>query len=195
MLADFQNAYVRLCADRRFRERAREAPAEALAGYELSARERRALLGIDAAQLDRYADSLLAKRCRELAKALPLTRRACPSIVERYRTFLRDHPAPRGDSPLDPGTAEGLRAIDNLRARLFADDGEAPWAADLLAFELCASASKSDGRVRTFASRWRIHEVAAEVKQGLLPLDVPEEPTELRFDGAGIRHRPREQRV
>lgn len=190
MLSAFETAFVRLAADAALRARFEASPADALAAFDLTERERRALLGLDRRALARFAGSLLAKRVHELERALPLTLRVAPSVARRYRRWLETHPAPPTDGVLDPGVAEALRALAPLGAALRGDEGEAAYAADVLGFEVLARASAADGQVRRWRAAYRADRLVAELRQGVLPLDPEPAPTLFRFAADGARHRP-----
>ena len=199
MLAGFQDAFVALAADGRLRRAFAEDPAAALASFERDARarggcvlgdrERAALLALPAAELERYARSLVEKRWGELAKVVPLTLRVAPSLAGAYRAWAVDHPARIEESVLPPGIAEALRALPALRAHL-AGEGEAAYAADLCSFEALRAASRVDGGERSLRARHAIHVVAADVTRGLLPVDPPHSPTEVRWAHGRAEWRP-----
>lgn len=193
MLARFQDLFVRLCADAALRARFRADPAAVLDEADLGERERRALLGIPGDALERYARSLVEKRAREVAKVLPLTRRVAPSVLARYRAFLEQSPAEVADPALDPGAAEALRALSHLCRALRDDEGEAPYAPALLAFEVLRAASRADGQVRTLRCRYRADLLARDVEEGQLPVDPEPAPCLFRFSRAGMKVRCKEE--
>lgn len=190
MLGAFQQAFVALAADARMRRGFARDPRAALATYDLSADEHAALSALPLEQLERFAHALLAKRWSELARVVPLTLRVSPRLSERYRAWALDHPARAVDHVLSPGVAEGLRALAPLRASLAADEREAGYASELLAFEVLRSAAQGDGVERELRSRFAIAQIAAEVEQGLLPIDPEGEPTKVRFERDRVRWRP-----
>jgi hypothetical protein len=181
VLVGFQDAFVALAADARLR-RDREA---ALAGSALDDRERAALRAVPDDQLERYAQSLVAKRWGELARVLPLTLRVAPGLAERYRAWALEHPATAHDTVLAPGVAEALRAP---LSRLL-DERDPPYAPDLATFEALRAASRGDGEARSLRSRFAIHAIAEDIARGLLPIDPDPEPTELRFERDRVRWR------
>ena len=189
MLSDFQNAFVRVVADRRFRDRFLVNPTRALAAYALSATERQALCGVSGSALSRYADALLSKRVRELGKAVPFTRRVCPSLPERYRRWLAVNPAPRRVTVLPPGLAEALRGMEALREEMAHDAAEAGYAGDVFAFEVCANASRLDARERVTCSRYRLDVIFDTLRKGLLPMDPDVAPTRFVFGRDGVAWR------
>ncbi|HWU89033.1 MAG TPA: Os1348 family NHLP clan protein, partial [Kofleriaceae bacterium] len=134
-MVGFQDAFVALVADAALRRRFVADPEAALDGYALDARERAALRGIPVETLDRFARSLIAKRWHELARVVPLTRRVSPRLRTHHRMWALEHPARTRDTVLPPGVAEALRAEAALRDAL-ADEGEAPYAADLWMLEV-----------------------------------------------------------
>jgi hypothetical protein len=189
MLTHFQDALVALAADARVRGRFRDDPAATLARFTLSERERATLLSVPLDALERFAASLLSKRWHEVARVVPLTARVSPKLGERYRAWLATDPARAHDTVLPPGVDEALRALASLRADTAKDGAEAPYAPDLLAFEVLGAASRADGAVRFLTSRYRVDLVAGEVRRGLLPVDPDLSPTQLRFDRAGVKWR------
>lgn len=190
MLAAFQEAFVALAADAAARRSFARDAAAYLAGFELDQAERAALCAIPREQLESYARSLVAKRWSELARVVPLSLRVAPSLRERHRAWALEHPARVRDGVLSPGAAEGLRALAPLSARLAAQEGEAAYAADLLAFEVLRAASGEDGVPRSLLSRFALSEIAEQVARGLLPIDPELAPTELRFERERVSWRP-----
>ncbi len=151
---------------------------EALTSIALSSKELEALAGISREHLERYAHSLASKRWDEVARVIPLSVRVAPSLPRRYRAWLLDHPAAISETQwlLSPGAAEALRVVDPLRREVHADSSEARYLADLLVFETFQAASRGDGRTRRFSSRTAIHEVAREIEEGRIPIDVDAAP-------------------
>ena len=180
MLAGFQDAFVALAADADLRHRFRTDAKAALADFELTPREHAALVAIPLPALERYARSLVAKRWSEVSRVTPLTLRVAPGLGATYRAWAAITPARAIDTLLSPGVAEALRAHDAIRAAL-AHPAEASYAADLWSFEVLRAASRGDGEIRTFASRFAIQAIAAEVERGLLPIDPDLQPTTVRF--------------
>ena len=190
MLAAFQEAFVALAADAAARRSFARDGAAYLAGFELDEAERAALRAIAREQLESYARSLVAKRWSELARVVPLSLRVAPSLRERHRAWALEHPARVRHGVLSPGAAEGLRALSPLSAQLVADEVEAAYAADLLAFEVLRAASGEDGLTRSLQSRFALAELAEQVARGLLPIDPELAPTELRFARERVSWRP-----
>jgi hypothetical protein len=187
MIVEFQNVLTRILADRAYREQFLRNPANALESYSLTEREREALREIPAAQVERYAASLLGKRAGEFARAVPLTRKVCPEITLRYMRWLEFNPSQQANHLLDPGLAEALRALDALRNELLADEGEAPYCADLLAYEVLFRCSSQDGEIRRLRSRYRIDLLCADIRRGLLPMDPDPAHVLYQFEESGIR--------
>lgn len=185
MRAEWQRAFVRLCLDAW--SRARFADTGQIDDIDLTDHERATLAAIPAAALERFAESLIAKRWREVSRVLPMTLRVSPGIGQRYRRWLARAPAPAMDTVLDPGPAEALRALPHLHRALAEDEGEAAYAADLLAFEVLACCSRQDGRPRLLRSRYAVHEIATELQRSLVPMDPELAPTRFRFERAGVR--------
>src|SRR5260221_1126177 len=173
MLSAFQETLALLATDARFRARFAERGEPALDPFELDDEERSALAAIPREALDRYAHSLIAKRWGELSRTVPLTLRVAPRIERIYRRWVAEHPASAVDTVLAPGPAEGLRALPALAAHLSSGQ-DATYAADLLVYEVLACCSRSDGARRSLASRFALHEIATDVRRGLLPVDVEE---------------------
>jgi hypothetical protein len=190
MLGAFQQAFVALAADARVRRGFARDPAALLATYDLSPAEQAALSALPLAQLERFARSLVAKRWSELARVVPLTLRVSPRLGERYRAWALEHPARAVDHVLAPGVAEGLRALTPLRTSLTADEAEASYASELLAFEVLRAAAHGDGTERELRCRFAIADIAAEVERGLLPVDPAQLATKVRFERDRVRWRP-----
>ena len=190
MLVGFQDAFVALAADAALRRRLRTDPDSALAGFELDSRERAALTAIPIDALDRYGRSLIAKRWGEVARVVPLVQRVAPNLGDHYRAWACVTPARVTAMTLSPGVGEALRALGAVRAAL-GHPAEASYAADLWSFEVLRAASRGDGEPRTLSSRFAIHEVAAEVERGLLPIDPAPTPTEVRCERDRIHWRRR----
>ena len=172
-MSAFDRAFVRRCLGLAYEQ------------GDLTSRERDALAAIDTTKLDRYRRSLVEKRAREFCKVVPLSLRVAPRVRAIYCAFLEDTPATRSDFVLAPGVAEGLRALPALRAQL-ANEQYVP---DLLAFEVCAAASRLDGRYRRLSSRWPIEIIAREVKSGVIPVDPEQAPCEFQFAADGVKKR------
>lgn len=88
---------------------------------------------------------------------------------------------------LDPGLEEAQRALPRLRRELAQDPGEAAYAAELLVFEVLARCSRRDGRPRFLRARHAVHEIAAALQRGVVPMDPDPAPTRFRFERAGVR--------
>jgi hypothetical protein len=191
MLRHLQEALARLATDERQRRRWEVDPTGFAAEQSLSEKELAVLRGVPLDAIERYARSLLAKRWGEVARAIPSTLRAAPSVEARYRAWAAHHPALAlaVDAVLPPGPAEGLRALPALAAALARDPGEAPYAADLLRYEILAASSRADGEARTMTSAYRVDRLARDIARGLLPVDPEPEPTELRFEKRRVRWR------
>jgi len=189
VLADLEEALCALCTDAGLRRRLQKDGGPALAAFALTPDERAALLSIPAAALDRYAGSLLGKRSDELAAALPLSVKVVPSLPSRYRRLLARAPARFEESVLGPGLREGLRLLPVLRAELDADEGEAPWAGDLLAVEALRAASRADRQERFTHVRHDLRPVLVDLRRGLIPTEVAAARLAVLCDGAGARFR------
>lgn len=154
-LAQFQRAYVRLCADASARARWTQDPGAFLAGYPaLDDPGRAALLGLDPVAVERYAQGLLNKRAQELAPHVRRSERAELGLVARYRRWLATNPAPPSDPSLPPGLQEALRCLPSLRAELVQEGHDS--VAELVAFEVWEAASRLDGQVRELEAGARV---------------------------------------
>jgi hypothetical protein len=189
MLRDFQNALVALAADERLRARFGTDGIAALRGFSLGERERAALSGIPFEALDRYARSLVSKRWDEVARVVPLARKIAPSLERRYRAWVAVSPAHALETVLAPGPAEALRALSALRTALANDEGEAPYAGDVLAYEVLAACARGDGQVRVLVSRFALGDIVQDLRRGLLPVDPEPIRHELRFTREEVRWR------
>ena len=147
------------------------------------------LAALSEPDLRRYARGLRQKRWAEVAATVPLAARVLPELHARYDAWLRAHPPAARDSLLAPGAAEALRALPALADALPGDPGQAPYAAELLAFEVLAACSRADGTPRTLRTRVAIHDVVAELRRGLIPVDPEPDAHEYRFERGGPRHR------
>ncbi len=128
------------------------------------------------------AESFVEKRVGELKRALPLTIRAAPSVLVRYRRFLMARPSSDDPGVYTPGLAEGLRAWSTLRAELAADAREAEYAPWILDYELTLGASRADGAPRHLHAPVPLHELVEVLVGGLRPTEPEPGPGwEYRF--------------
>lgn len=190
MLEHFQNALMRLLLDRAFRQQFTLAPTAALASFALSPEERATLCALTPPALEACAQALLHKRWSQVQPVMPMTCRVCPSLRERYWHWLATHPAPVTETRLTPGAAEALRALPALHAVLVADQAEAVYAADLLAFEILQRCTRQDGQPRWLRSRFAVHLLVQEVTSGLLPFDPDPRSFHYRFNQRGTQWQP-----
>ena len=190
MTPHLQEALCQLVTDGELRRRLRERGPAALAGWRLAGEECAALCAIPPEVLERYARSLLVKRAAELTRAIPLSVRVVPTLGERYARRLASSPACFEDSVLSPGLREALRLLAPLRAELDGDEGEAPWAGDLLALEVLRAASRADGEVRITRLSHELRPVVRDLERGLIPVEVARTPRLARCDREGVRWRP-----
>jgi hypothetical protein len=160
VLAAFQDAFVALVTE----------PRCDLGRFELEPHELAALRAIPAAELARYARSLIEKRWGELQRVVALTARVAPSLGDRYRRWAHENPARVREDVLSPGAAEALRALPSLRAAL-ADEAEAAYASELYEFETLRAASRCDGVPRRLRAAHAIHAIADDIARGLVPID------------------------
>ncbi|MFN3202676.1 MAG: hypothetical protein ACE366_30065 [Bradymonadia bacterium] len=184
----FQAAWVELATDGPLRRRFRTHPREALAPWMPGAAP---LVELPFVDLERYAQSLVAKRALELSRAIPLTLKLAPDLVEVYRRWLDEHPAPPGDLIQSPGIAEGIRALahlkDHLRAIIAVDGPVAPYAPDVLVYELYVAASIEDGATRTFTCDHRADLLVTALRSGELPVDPQPVRTAFRCLGGRVQ--------
>ncbi len=186
-MSELQHALVALAAEADLRARFRTEGVKAFeARFSLDARSQKALLGIPFEKLERYGRSLIGKRWDDVAKVVPLTRTIVPTLEGRYRTWLASHPAPALDTVLAPGVAEAARALPVLHGALAADRILAVFAADLLAFEVLLACARGDGVPRSLRSRFRISEIAFDMRRGLIPIDPDLSPQKLIFRRSGV---------
>lgn len=183
-----QQALVRLCLDARVR--ARFLATGEIDGIALTAAERAELAALPQGALDRFAGSLMAKRWGEVSRVVPLTLRVSPRLGQRYQLWLATSPSPARDTVLEPGCAEALRALPDLRDALARDPGEAAYAPDLLVFEVLARCSRCDRQPRHARARYAVHEIADALARGVIPMDPEPAPTRFRFEAAGVRWWP-----
>jgi hypothetical protein len=154
-LAQFQRAYVRLCADASARARWAQDPDGFAAGYPaLDERGRAALEGLDPVAVERYAQGLLSKRAEEFGAHVWRSERAGVGLVGRYRRWLATNPAPPSGPWLPPGLQEALRCLPWVRAELVQEDRAD--VAELVAFEVWEAASRLDGQVRELEAGGRV---------------------------------------
>lgn len=149
----------------------------------------RLLSALSERDLHRYARGLRQKRWEEVAAVVPLSARVIPDLRARYHAWLRARPAEARDSLLAPGLAEALRALPSLAGGLEGDPGQAPYATELLAFEVLGACSRADGTPRTLRARFALHAIARDLRAGLIPIDPPLERHAYRFERGGPRHR------
>lgn len=145
---------------------------------------------LPAVDLRRYARGLRQKRWDDVAATVPLAASAIGDLHARYDAWLRAHPPPAQDTVLPPGAAEALRALPALAHGVAGDPGQAPYAADLLVFEVLAACSRADGTRRTLRARYPIHDLIVDLRAGLIPVDPPVNAQMYTFDRRGARPRP-----
>ena len=186
LLAKLQDALSTILTDGEVEEVYRRSPGEAIVAVaELDARDTLARLETD--EVLRYARGLRRKRWDDVAATVPLSVRVIGGLEGRYRTWLQAHPPEASDTVVPVGAAEALRALVDLADDLHQDPGEAPWAAELLVFEVLAACSRADGVSRGLQAQYAIHRIAEELRAGLVPIDPPLEPHAYAFGAAGVR--------
>jgi hypothetical protein len=186
VLAKLQDALATLVTDGEVEEVYRRTPGEAIVAVaELDARDTLAQLGVE--EVLRYARGLRRKRWEDFAVTVPLSVRVIGGLEGRYRTWLQEHPPEARDTVVPPGAAEALRALVDLAEGLNQDPGEAPWAAELLVFEVLGACSRADGVSRGLQAQYAIHRIVEELRAGLVPIDPPLEPHAYAFGATGVR--------
>lgn len=171
MLADFQNILVHLATHKPSRNRFFQNRKTFLDAHNLTPREKDALLNLHQTHLERYAQSLLAKRRAEFLSQCPQTQKICPELGSLYTAWLSHNPAPLTDHLLSPGLIEGLRALSSLRKKLLLDEAQAPYASDVLALEILGQSSNTDGQPRQFKARYRADRILGALRRGTIPVD------------------------
>jgi hypothetical protein len=188
VLAKLQDALATLVTDGEVEDVYRRTPGEAIVAVaELDARD--TLGRLESAEVLRYARVLRRKRWDDVAATVPLSVKVIGGLEGRYHTWLRAHPAEAHDTVVPPGPTEALRALMDLVKDLGADPGEAPWAAELLVFEVLGACSRADDVSRGLQAQYPIHRIAEEVRAGLVPIDPPVEPHAYAFGNGGVRMR------
>jgi hypothetical protein len=186
VLAKLQDALCTIVTDGEVEEVYRRSPGEAIVAVaELDARQ--TLGGLDTSEILRFARGLRRKRWDDVAAAVPLSVRVIGGLEGRYRTWLQAHPPEAHDTVVPPGPAEALRALMDLSGDLHQDPGEAPWAAELLVFEVLAACSRADGVSRGLQAQYAIHSIVEELRAGLVPIDPPLAPHAYAFGALGMR--------
>jgi hypothetical protein len=186
LLALLQDALATIVTDGEVEEVYRRSPGEAIVAVaELDARD--TLARMETAEVLRYARGLRRKRWDDVAAVVPLSVRVIGGLEGRYRTWLQAHPPEASDTVVPPGAAEALRALVDLADDLHQDPGEAPWAAELLVFEVLGICSRADGVSRGLQAQYAIHRIVAELRDGLVPIDPPLDPHAYAFGEAGVR--------
>jgi hypothetical protein len=186
LLAQLQDAVSVIVTDGEVEEVYRRSPGEAIAA--VAEAPARATLGrLEATDVLRYARGLRRKRWEDVATIVPLSVRVIAGLEGRYYTWLAAHPPQANDSLITPGAAEALRALMDLAHDLSNEPGEAPWAAELLVFEVLGACSRADGVARGLQAQYPIHEIVEELRAGLVPIDPPLDPHAYAFAGGGAR--------
>jgi hypothetical protein len=186
VLAKLQDALAAIVTDGEVEEVYRRSPGEAIVAVaELDARDTLARLETD--EVLRYARGLRRKRWDDVAAVVPLSVRVIGGLEGRYRTWLQAHPPEAHDTVVPPGAAEALRALVDLAEALHKDPGEAPWAAELLVFEVMSACSRADGVSRGLQAQYAIHRIVEEMRGGLVPIDPPLAPHAYAFGTGGVR--------
>jgi hypothetical protein len=186
VLAKLQDALSTILTDGEVEEVYRRSPGEAIVAVaERDARD--TLAGLETQEVLRYARGLRRKRWDDVAATVPLSVRVIGGLEGRYRTWLQAHPPEAQDTVVPVGAAEALRALVDLADNLHHDPGEAPWAAELLVFEVLSTCSRADGVSRGLQAQYAIHRIAEELRKGLVPIDPPIEPHAYAFGAGGVR--------
>ena len=186
MQEDFQSAFAAIVCDRDTRRLFHHAPSEALAAFALSAKEKRVLCTIPKVQWDRYANSLVQEKWRELATIVPCSHRLSPGLAQIYKRWIERSPSGNKDSILAPGQRQALRALPHMHAAL-SRQCESQYAPDLFAFEVLSSCSKADNIPRFLRTRCEIHTIALQIQDNELSVEAPSTPTQYRFCAKGFQ--------
>jgi len=186
LLANLQDALAAIVTDGEVEEVYRRSPGEAIVAVaELDARD--TIARLETVEVLRYARGLRRKRWDDVAATVPLSVRVIGGLEGRYRTWLQAHPPEARDTVVAVGAAEALRALVDLAEDLHHDPGEAPWAAELLVFEVLGACSRADGVSRGLQAQYAIHRIVEELRAGLVPIDPPLEPHAYAFGAGGVR--------
>jgi hypothetical protein len=187
-LAQLQDALATIVTDAEVQQVYRRTPGEAVVA--VADPEARDTLGqLEVAEVLRYARGLRRKRWDEVAATVPLSVGVIAGLEARYDAWLGEHPPRAHDTVVPPGPTEALRALVPLSHELYNDPGEAPWAVELLVFEVLLACSRADGVSRGLKARYAIHQIAEELRGGLVPIDPPPDPHVYAFAGDGFRLR------
>ncbi len=188
MLAAFQDLLGLLATDAGTRARFADDREGFLRAFPSDEGDRRLLRAIALHDLARFADGLIAKRWQEVRRVVPLSLVVAPRLAVAYRTWLAEHPAPAQDTVLPPGPAEALRALPTLAGATL-HPALAAYAPDLLSFEVLSACSLIDGAGRRLRAGFAVHDIVADLRRGVLPMDPPPVPHEYRFERGGAQHR------
>jgi hypothetical protein len=185
-LAKLQNALATIVTDGEVEDVYRRTPGEAIVA--VADRETHDELGgLEPADILRYARGLRGRRWNEVATAVPLSMRVIAGLEARYDAWLSTHPALARDTVVPRGADEALRAVVDLAHDLFNDPSEAPWAAELLVYEVLAACSRADGVARGLKAQYPIHTIMDELRDGMVPADRPAEPHAYAFGIHGVQ--------
>jgi hypothetical protein len=186
LLAQLQDALATIVADGEVERVYRNAPGEAIAAV-ADQETRQTLGGLERADIVRYARGLRHKRWLEVSATVPLSVRVIAGLEARYDAWLSAHPPTARDTLVPPGAAEALRALTDLTHDLFNDKGEAPWAAELLVYEVLSACSHADGVARGLQAQYPVHAIAEEVHAGQVPTGRGIEPHAYAFGAGGVQ--------
>jgi hypothetical protein len=186
-LAELQNAFAALVTKGELQAHYGHAPSPTVEGLSADESVRAALRGLSPREVIRYARGLRNKRWHDVSATVPLATCVVSRLRARYDEWLAKHPPVAEDTVLSPGAVEALRALDELARDVRDDPGEAPWAADLMGFEVLAACSRTDGLTRTLRTRYAVHAIVSDLRGGLIPLDPPIAPHIYTFGADGVR--------
>lgn len=187
-LAQLQDALATIVTDGEVEDVYRRTPGEAIVAVaEMEARD--TLAHLETSEVLRYARGLRRKRWDDVAATVPLSVQVIGGLEGRYYAWLRAHPAEANDTVVPPGATEALRALMDLVKDISQDPGEAPWAAELLVFEVLGACSRADDVSRGLQAQYPIHRIAEEMRAGLVPIDPAVEPHAYAFGDGGLRMR------
>jgi len=158
-LADMQRVLARLYTNAPLRERFHADPLAVARELGFSDEEARRLAEVPPARLDSFARSLHSKRLGQVAKLLPLSRRALgQTFDEAFRRFA-DSYVPKGTKK---HLGDALAFAEHLEKMLRAKRGQPRWALDLLRYEK-ARIKAADPRRRLVVCLFR-HDIGRLVR-------------------------------
>jgi hypothetical protein len=186
LLAKLQDALATIVTDGEVENVYRRMPGEAIAAV-ADQEARDDLGGLEPADIVRYARALRRRRWNDVAATVPFSVRVIAGLETRYEAWLTTHPPQAHDTIVPSGADEALRAVVDLAHELFSDPAEAPWAAELLVYEVLSACSRADGVARGLQAQYPIHTIVDELHEGRVPADRQIEPHAYAFGIEGIQ--------